>query len=57
MGALLLNKTKPTEPLTADSEAFVVPTRIVVDPATFEHMLELVENPPPPTPAMLALLR
>lgn len=34
-----------------------IPTTIVVDDKVFEKILDLIENPPPPTPAMLALFQ
>ena len=44
------------EPAT-DADPFVVPTRIVVEPTTFEQILKLIENPPPPTAAMIELFK
>lgn len=53
--------TKP-HPTRSDSvmelvEEFDVPTRLVVDETAFERILERMERPRPPTPAMLALFR
>lgn len=57
--------TKP-HPTRSDSvielvEEFDVPTRLVVDETAFERILERIlermERPRPPTPAMLALFR
>jgi hypothetical protein len=42
-------KEKPDEAL--------IPTRIVLDSDAFDRLVQLIENPPPPTEALRELLR
>jgi hypothetical protein len=52
--------TKPQPvwmPSVDRNDEFGVPTRLVVDENTFERIVERIEQPRPPTAAMLALFR
>lgn len=50
----LLHHLQALRELPAD---VIIPPRIVLTPRSFARVLDLIENPPKPTPAMIKLMR